>query len=797
MKLNILLCGFIFLIFELSCKETYIKTDLSNPDTNELKALTLSSKRYVAPTGNDNNPGTSTSPFRTIQRAADIVNPGDTVIIRDGIYTGAGISLVNVTRSGVPGNYIVFIAENKWGAILDGKSTLNTAFQLLYGASYIKFINLAITGFLDSGYNANHADYVEQYITIQGNKIYDIGRIETNSSFGIKAIYIRRGNHDWSIDKNLIYNIGRTGPDTYYMNKDHAVYVGEALIRTEAAHHINITNNVMFGISGAAITNGSNYDLIANNVFAWRNENSMGASCFIAVDEGVTNLTIINNIFYQPPLINPFSVNGYAPYIGWVIKNNMVYGGSMWYSANAAQLAVMAGGNFGQDDCEKAEVDPKFISAVRANAPNVDFRLQSGSPAINAGANLGLTSDFLGNPIIGLPDIGAYEAAAFIPIIGLNTIGGISEKGDNGFWIANSFTAGSSITVNRMNLFVAAASGNARLGIYSNNSGEPGTLLAQTNDIILSNGWNGAMLGSSLNLAAGSTYWLAFEVSSPTTTLYFNSALSMQRYITYVYGPLPAAAPLKCASGSGAYSIFADYSGIAPTSVTGVSTSPASAGIVVGGTQQLTATVSPANATNKTVTWSSGNSSIATVNSTGLVTGVAAGNAIITATTQDGSKTAVCAVTVSGISLTLNTLGLSTIGGLPEKGVNGFWIANSFTAVSNMTVTKMNLFVATASGNARLGIYSSNGSEPGTRLAQTGEVLLTNGWNSGSLGSSLNLISGVTYWLAIEINSPATTLQYNTATGRQRYIPYIYGSLPASAPLKCLSGTGIYSVFAN
>jgi hypothetical protein len=271
----------------------------------------------------------------------------------------------------------------------------------------------------------------------------------------------------------------------------------------------------------------------------------------------------------------------------------------------------------------------------------------------------------------------------------------------------------------------------------------------------------------------------------------------MQRYITYVYGPLPASAPLKCASGSGAYSVFADYSGIALTSVTGVSISPASAGIIVNGTQQLTATISPANATNKTVTWSSGNSSIATVNSTGLVKGVAAGNTNITATTQDGSKTAVCAVTVSGINLTLNTLGLNTIGGLPEKGDNGFWIANSFTAVSNMTVTKMNLFVATASGNARLGIYSSNGSEPGTLLAQTGEVLLTNGWNSGSLGSSVNLISGVTYWLAIEINSSATTLQYNTATGRQRYISYIYGSLPASAPLKCSSGTGIYSVFAN
>ena len=797
MKLKILLYGFIFLIFELRCKESIIKSEPISEKRNALKAISLSNKRYVATTGNDNNTGTSTSPFRTIQKAADVVNPGDTVVIRDGKYTSVGANLVNLIRGGTPGNYVVFIAENPWGALLDGQGTANVAWSIGYGASYVRFVNLAITGFLSSGYNANHSGYIEQFITIQGNKIYDIGRFETTSSNGICGIYTRRGNHDWNIDKNLIYNIGRTGPDNYYMNKDHAIYTGEAVVRSEAAHHINITNNVIYGISGAAITSGSDYDLIANNVFAWRNENSMGSGGFIALDMGVIGLTIANNIFYQLSTGSPFTLSGFAPYTGWVIKSNVIYGGSIWYNADAAQLAVIAGGNYGRDDCENAEVDPKFVSAIRANAPNVDFRLQSGSPGINAGANVGLTTDFLGNPIIGLPDIGAYESAFSSPIIGLNTIGGIPEKGDNDHWIANRFTAGSNITVNRMNLYVSTPSGNARLGIYSNSSGEPGTLLAQTDDVVLSNGWNSAMLGSSLNLTAGTTYWLALEVSSLATTLYYNSVLGMQRYISYIYGPLPAAAPLKCASGSGAYSIFADYSGIAPTLVTGVSISPASAGIVFGGTQQLAATVSPANATNKTVTWSSGNSSIATVNSTGLVTGVAAGSTKITVTTQDGSKTAGSTITVSNVSIALPTIGLNTVGSISEKGDNGHWMANSFIAGSNMTVSKMNLFVATASGTARLGIYSSSGSEPGTLLAQTGDVLLTNGWNSSNLGSSINLISGVTYWLAIEISSSATTLQYNSATGRQRYISYIYGSLPSTAPLKCSSGTGIYSVFAN
>jgi uncharacterized protein YjdB len=81
--------------------------------------------------------------------------------------------------------------------------------------------------------------------------------------------------------------------------------------------------------------------------------------------------------------------------------------------------------------------------------------------------------------------------------------------------------------------------------------------------------------------------------------------------------------------------------------VTGVTMSPTTASVNVGSTQQLTATVAPSNATNKSVTWSSSNSGIASVNSTGLVTGVAAGSATITVTTVDQNKTATSAISVN------------------------------------------------------------------------------------------------------------------------------------------------------
>ncbi|MGN6181385.1 MAG: Ig-like domain-containing protein [Mucilaginibacter sp.] len=84
--------------------------------------------------------------------------------------------------------------------------------------------------------------------------------------------------------------------------------------------------------------------------------------------------------------------------------------------------------------------------------------------------------------------------------------------------------------------------------------------------------------------------------------------------------------------------------------VTGVTLNKTTSSINVGKTDTLKATVSPANATNTTVTWSSNNSSVATVSTTGVVTAVAAGTAVITVTTQDLSFTATCTVTVTATS---------------------------------------------------------------------------------------------------------------------------------------------------
>ena len=84
-----------------------------------------------------------------------------------------------------------------------------------------------------------------------------------------------------------------------------------------------------------------------------------------------------------------------------------------------------------------------------------------------------------------------------------------------------------------------------------------------------------------------------------------------------------------------------------PVAVTGVTVAPTTLALEPGSSANVTATVAPADASNKNVTWSSDNAAVATVDTSGKVTAVADGTATITTTTEDGGFTASCTVTVS------------------------------------------------------------------------------------------------------------------------------------------------------
>jgi beta-glucanase (GH16 family) len=149
-----------------------------------------------------------------------------------------------------------------------------------------------------------------------------------------------------------------------------------------------------------------------------------------------------------------------------------------------------------------------------------------------------------------------------------------------------------------------------------------------------------------------------------------------------------------------------DESGGGIIAVTGVSVSPSSATLHVNQTVQLSATVSPSNATNTSVTWSSSNTSVATVSTTGLVTGKAAGTAVITVTTSDGEYKASSTITVlssAGQDQPMtNTLNLAT----STKGPNTTAIARIDVSSSgapvgaaSVTVTWSGSFTGTSTGS--------------------------------------------------------------------------------------------------
>ncbi|MFR0558996.1 Ig-like domain-containing protein, partial [Pseudoscardovia radai] len=110
---------------------------------------------------------------------------------------------------------------------------------------------------------------------------------------------------------------------------------------------------------------------------------------------------------------------------------------------------------------------------------------------------------------------------------------------------------------------------------------------------------------------------------------------------------------------AGSYTAYSTISVTAKTvAVESVSVSPATVGVKVGTTTQLTATVTPANATDQSLTWISDNASVATVDANGVVTGVKEGTATITAFTSNGVS-GKATVTVSAVSVPVTGVSLS------------------------------------------------------------------------------------------------------------------------------------------
>lgn len=240
----------------------------------------------------------------------------------------------------------------------------------------------------------------------------------------------------------------------------------------------------------------------------------------------------------------------------------------------------------------------------------------------------------------------------------------------------------------------------------------------------------------------------------------------------------------KNSAATGTYTVLdyvKVYSGTTTTAVTSVSVSPATLTMELNATSQLTKTISPSNATNQNVTWTSSNTSVATVSTTGLVTAIGAGTATITVKTVDGAKTAVATITVNAPSNASDFDNASRGTGLHQFNYSGTgWghgisssdpyfkqtvsfsnVANNFVSVT-FTGNKVEFYSAKASHHGIVAVSIDNGPETTVDLYSASRQNFAMVFSSGTL-------SQATHTIKIR----ATGSKNSAATGAYAIVDYI------------------------
>lgn len=175
---------------------------------------------------------------------------------------------------------------------------------------------------------------------------------------------------------------------------------------------------------------------------------------------------------------------------------------------------------------------------------------------------------------------------------------------------------------------------------------------------------SGIRIGDVIRTSAGhSVMFLAFEGDNTIKVLDANWVNNVNDIGRVKIHTMSLSSSVTCAITRAA-NYQPDY--VHTVSVIGVSLDKTSVTLTGKGmATALTATVAPSNATDKSVTWSSSNTSVATVSSNGVVTAVGNGVATITVKTGDGNYTAACRVTVNVLN------GLCKVNGEWGYYVNG------------------------------------------------------------------------------------------------------------------------------
>ena len=194
-------------------------------------------------------------------------------------------------------------------------------------------------------------------------------------------------------------------------------------------------------------------------------------------------------------------------------------------------------------------------------------------------------------------------------------------------------------------------------------------------------------------------------------------------------------------------------------SVTGVKLSATVAELTIGNSKQLTAAISPTNATNKGVTWSSSNTNVASVSSSGVVVAKGEGTATITVRTDDGGYTAACTIRVSKPSpsvVAVTGVKLSAIGiELPVGGSKRLSATITPSNATNKGVTWSSDNTSVAAVNAS-GLITAKGEGTATVTVRTDD--------GGYTATCKITVVPVTAPEKVEISVSADSLKYKETT---------------------------------
>lgn len=329
---------------------------------------------YVATTGSDSNNGlTPETPKLTLAGGLSAAGPGDTIKVFDGTYTANFAT----SKAGTSGNPITFRAANKYGAILSGNGSTARQSTVEINHSYINFRDFTITGANGSG--VRHGIVLDESVTdveITGNKFHNIVQFQTAGTGWQGGAGIDFWGPSYSnilIEGNIFYNIG-------------VIESGEEL-----------THGIYCGVHGTnfRIQNNLFYDIAGYGIHPYPDASSSGIEMYNNTITGnlhgirtVNNCIVRNNLCFENARSN-FNLQG----TGSTIQNNLVGG---------------AGGGSGTGIT--TITNPLFVNWAMDGSG--DFRLQAGSPALDAGTSTGApTRDLLGvpRPQGGGIDCGAYE----------------------------------------------------------------------------------------------------------------------------------------------------------------------------------------------------------------------------------------------------------------------------------------------------------------------------------------------------------------------------------------------------